>query len=159
MSWTDERTEQLRALRADGLSASQIAAELGGGLTRNAVIGKLHRLGLFSVRPAAKSADASRRRAATRVRLRVRRAAAGSVPQWTKKAPPAAPEPPVEQFAEANDVPVEQRKTLLELEGTHCRFPFGEPRASSFFFCGGAKPDMQSIPYCPYHTAASRGGG
>ena len=48
MTWTDERVEQLKKLWSDGLSASQIAAELGG-ITRNAVIGKVHRLGL--VRP------------------------------------------------------------------------------------------------------------
>ena len=45
MGWTDERVELLKKLWADGLSASQIAAELGG-ITRNAVIGKVHRLGL-----------------------------------------------------------------------------------------------------------------
>ena len=45
MNWTDERVETLKKLWADGLSASQIAAELGG-ITRNAVIGKVHRLGL-----------------------------------------------------------------------------------------------------------------
>jgi len=46
MSWTDERVELLRKLWMDGLSASQIAAELANGITRNAVIGKVHRLGL-----------------------------------------------------------------------------------------------------------------
>ena len=45
MTWTDERVELLKKLWADGLSASQIAGELGG-ITRNAVIGKVHRLGL-----------------------------------------------------------------------------------------------------------------
>ena len=45
MSWTDERVELLKKLWSDGLSASQIATELGG-ITRNAVIGKVHRLGL-----------------------------------------------------------------------------------------------------------------
>ena len=49
MSWTDERVELLKKLWADGLSASQIAAELGG-VTRNAVIGKVHRLGLLRPR-------------------------------------------------------------------------------------------------------------
>src|SRR4051812_6375347 len=46
MTWTDERVELLAKLWSEGLSASQIAAELGGGVTRNAVIGKVHRLGL-----------------------------------------------------------------------------------------------------------------
>ena len=45
MSWTDERVELLKKLWTDGLSASQIAAQLGG-VTRNAVIGKVHRLNL-----------------------------------------------------------------------------------------------------------------
>ena len=46
MSWTEERVELLRKLWGDGLSAAQVAAELGPGITRNAVIGKIHRLGL-----------------------------------------------------------------------------------------------------------------
>ncbi|NBU29555.1 MAG: GcrA cell cycle regulator, partial [Caulobacteraceae bacterium] len=46
MGWTDERVNTLRTLWAEGLSASQIAKQLGGGVTRNAVIGKVHRLGL-----------------------------------------------------------------------------------------------------------------
>src|SRR5512136_1031948 len=46
MSWSDERVELLRKLWSDGLSAAQVAAELGAGVTRNAVIGKIHRLGL-----------------------------------------------------------------------------------------------------------------
>ena len=46
MSWTDEKVELLRQLWLDGRSASQISAALGQGLTRNAVIGKVHRLGL-----------------------------------------------------------------------------------------------------------------
>ncbi len=48
MAWTDERIDRLRALWDKGLSASQIAKELGEGVTRNAVIGKAHRLGLKS---------------------------------------------------------------------------------------------------------------
>ncbi len=58
MSWTDERIEQLRRLWAEGHSASQIAGTLGGGVSRNAVIGKIHRLGLSgrvkTARPAAR---------------------------------------------------------------------------------------------------------
>src|SRR5271154_5398571 len=46
MSWTDERVEQLKQHWTEGKSASQIASLLGHGLTRNAVIGKVHRLGL-----------------------------------------------------------------------------------------------------------------
>ena len=46
MSWTDERIELLRKLWLEGLSASQIARELANGISRNAVIGKVHRLGM-----------------------------------------------------------------------------------------------------------------
>src|SRR5437870_9220446 len=62
MSWTDERVETLKKLWTDGLSASQIAAELGG-ITRNAVIGKVHRLGL-SGRAKSPSSSAPRPRKA-----------------------------------------------------------------------------------------------
>jgi len=61
MSWSDERVELLRKLWSDGLSASQVAAELGPGITRNAVIGKIHRLGLAE---RAKTATSARPRAA-----------------------------------------------------------------------------------------------
>src|SRR6188508_2837178 len=64
MSWTDERVELLKKLWADGLSASQIATELGN-VTRNAVIGKVHRLGL-SGRAKDKAAAAQRPRKAAR---------------------------------------------------------------------------------------------
>ena len=65
MSWTDERIELLRKLWLEGLSASQIARELANGISRNAVIGKVHRLGMSgrvktaapaSVRPKVKTA-------------------------------------------------------------------------------------------------------
>lgn len=49
MSWTDERVEMLKVMWTEGKSASQIAKELGG-VTRNAVIGKVHRLGLSTLR-------------------------------------------------------------------------------------------------------------
>ena len=73
MSWTDERVELLKKLWADGLSASQIAAELGG-ITRNAVIGKVHRLGL-SGRAKSPSSSAPRpRKARSSGMMRVPRA-------------------------------------------------------------------------------------
>ena len=64
MSWTDERVELLKKLWSDGLSASQIAAELGG-ITRNAVIGKVHRLGLSGRAKSASSASPRPRKART----------------------------------------------------------------------------------------------
>ena len=83
MSWTDERVELLKKLWSDGLSASQIAAELGG-ITRNAVIGKVHRLGLSGRAKSASRGGAAAAQAALAVahaaHRRARRSAA--IPRW-----------------------------------------------------------------------------
>ena len=93
MSWTDERVELLKKLWSDGLSASQIAAELGG-ITRNAVIGKVHRLGLSG---RAKSASIGAPRpaqgafalahAAHRTRRHPRQHRAGAMPTRSRRKP------------------------------------------------------------------------
>ena len=69
MSWTDERVELLRQLWLDGRSASQISAQLGHGVTRNAVIGKVHRLGLAgrAKAPSVSGVAAARRLSAAHV--------------------------------------------------------------------------------------------
>ena len=77
MSWTDERVDLLRKLWTDGLSASQIAAELSNGITRNAVIGKVHRLGL-----------SGRVKANAPVVARPRVQQAAAAPRAAKPAPP-----------------------------------------------------------------------
>src|SRR5246127_5607992 len=74
MGWTDERVELLKKLWADGLSASQIAAELGG-ITRNAVIGKVHRLGLSGRAKSPSSAAPRPRKARSSGMMRVPRPA------------------------------------------------------------------------------------
>ncbi|MGZ5850479.1 MAG: GcrA family cell cycle regulator, partial [Methyloceanibacter sp.] len=61
MAWNDERVELLKKLWAEGLSASQIASRLGG-VTRNAVIGKVHRLGLSGRATSSRSASPRPRR-------------------------------------------------------------------------------------------------
>jgi GcrA cell cycle regulator len=93
MSWTDERIEQLRAMWSKGMTASQIAEELGG-VSRNAVIGKAHRLGLQSRPSPVKSSDGeggSTRKAAT---PKPKPAAAAAAPK-PAPAPRVAP-PPVQ---------------------------------------------------------------
>src|ERR1700740_1674741 len=74
MSWTDERVELLKKLWSDGLSASQIAAELGG-ITRNAVIGKVHRLGLSGRAKSASAGAPRQRKARSPAMLRIGRGA------------------------------------------------------------------------------------
>ena len=81
MSWTDERVELLKKLWSDGLSASQIAAELGG-ITRNAVIGKVHRLGLSGRAKSASSAAPRQRKArAPSHMLRIGRQRSAAIPR------------------------------------------------------------------------------
>jgi GcrA cell cycle regulator len=142
MGWTDERVELLKKLWADGLSASQIAAELGG-ITRNAVIGKVHRLGL-SGRAKSPSSAAPRPRKA-RSSGHMMRVPRGSIRGNTA----LAYDYDVEPEPELIEIPVEQRKTLLQLTEKTCRWPVGDPGSTDFFFCGGERAN--ELPYCAYH--------
>jgi GcrA cell cycle regulator len=87
MAWTDERIDQLKTLWDKGLTASQIAEELGG-VSRNAVIGKAHRLGLKSRPSPVKSGDSSKKAAAKKT---AKLASAPPKPRVTPAAPPSAP--------------------------------------------------------------------
>jgi len=147
MMWTDERVELLKKLWTDGLSASQIAAELGG-ITRNAVIGKVHRLGL-SGRAKSPSSAAPRPRK-PRAPGHMMRLSRPSMRGNTALAPTyetnVEPEPELIE----NIIPLGQRCTLLELNESKCRWPIGDPGSSEFFFCGGAP--LEGLPYCNYHS-------
>jgi GcrA cell cycle regulator len=145
MSWTDERVELLKKLWADGLSASQIAGELGG-ITRNAVIGKVHRLGL-SGRAKSPSSSAPRVRKPRSHMMRVSRASMrGNTALALAFEMEQEPEPELIE----NIIPIGQRRTLLELNEDTCRWPIGDPATVEFFFCGG-KP-LTGLPYCGYHS-------
>jgi GcrA cell cycle regulator len=145
MTWTDERVELLKKLWADGLSASQIAAELGG-VTRNAVIGKVHRLGL-SGRAKSSSSGVPRQRKPRSHMLRVSRPAShGNNALALSYDMEQEPEPEVIE----NIIPLGQRRTLLQLNEDTCRWPIGDPATTDFFFCGG-KP-LNALPYCHYHS-------
>ena len=145
MSWTDERVELLKKLWADGLSASQIAGELGG-VTRNAVIGKVHRLGL-SGRAKSPSSSSPRPRKA-RASSHMMRVSRGSMRGNTALAYDYDIEPEPELIEKL--IPVAQRRTLLELTEATCRWPVGDPGSPEFFFCGGET--ITSLPYCAYHS-------
>ncbi len=145
MTWTDERVELLKKLWADGLSASQIAGELGG-ITRNAVIGKVHRLGL-SGRAKSPSSSAPRARKPRTHMMRVGRAQMRGNTALAL-AYEMEPEPEIEQFD--NVIPMGQRRTLLELKEDTCRWPIGDPATTEFFFCGGNP--IGGLPYCAHHS-------
>ena len=147
MSWTDERVELLKKLWGDGLSASQIAGELGG-ITRNAVIGKVHRLGL-SGRAKAPSSSVPRQRkprapSMFRAPRPIMRGATALAMQPAYEYD-VEPEPEVVE----NVIPMGQRCTLVELNDDKCRWPIGDPGAPDFYFCGG---QTSSGPYCGYHS-------
>ena len=150
--WTDERVELLGKLWGEGLSASQIAALLGGGVTRNAVIGKVHRLGLSgrtkagqpaAPRPAKPRAAAAPGPApAPRPRPTLQTAEpVASLPMRAVAAPPPT--------AEEVNIPVSERVSILDLRETMCRWPLGDPQSPEFGFCGGRT--ATGLPYCAVH--------
>jgi GcrA cell cycle regulator len=149
MNWTDDRVELLKKLWADGLSASQIAAELGG-ISRNSVIGKVHRLGLAG--RAKSPASAMPRQRKPRSQGTVMRMSRPTIRGNTVLAALQAFEPefePEPQVSE-NIIPIGQRCTILELGEGKCRWPIGDPSAADFFFCGGKT--IEGLPYCGYHA-------
>lgn len=158
MSWTDERVARLAKLWAEGLSASQIATDLGG-VTRNAVIGKVHRLGLSGrAKPAGKSNAASRRKPAARAAggnggggggTRTRqttRTVGNTVIKVDFEEDVAFRPKPVEDLV----MPVSRELGLLQLTEATCKWPTGDPTMPGFSFCGHSTNDDK--PYCEFHN-------
>ena len=146
MGWTDERVECLTKLWLDGISASQIAKQLGG-VTRNAVIGKVHRLGLSG--RAAPSQPARPVFKASRPARPV--SAAPVLPRRVAPAPPAAP--PETVRAEPSPPAVAEQRgsaTVLTLGAHMCKWPIGDPSSDEFTFCGRRAGDEG--PYCVEHA-------
>lgn len=132
--WTEDRVGALKKLWLEGQSASQIAKALGGGVTRNAVIGKVHRLGLSG--RAAPSQPAR-----TTFRPARPRAAAPAAPVQAPSAPrrieAAAPRPmAVAAQAPAPMPELAGTATVLTLGAHMCKWPIGDPSTSDFSFCG-----------------------
>jgi GcrA cell cycle regulator len=148
MNWTDERVELLKKLWADGLSASQIASQLGG-VTRNAVIGKVHRLNLSGrAKPAANPARPRKARAPTAHRPTARAFAGNTALKI--HAHPAPRRAPVQVPIEDLVVPISLNVSLLALNDTMCKWPIGDPGAEGFHFCGHR--NFNNLPYCEYHS-------
>jgi GcrA cell cycle regulator len=156
MNWTDERVELLRKLWSEGLSASQIAAQLGG-VSRNAVIGKVHRLKL-----------SSRGRATPAPRSQKKMTHGGGATKSTPRAPSRAivtsigatalkvefeAEPQLrhmERPVEDVVVPISRRLKLIQLTEHTCKWPNGDPLTEDFSFCGN--DSLETGPYCTYHS-------
>src|ERR1700709_1828232 len=147
LTWSEPRVELLKKLWEAGHSASQIAAEIGN-VTRNAVIGKVHRLGL-SGRAKRPSPAAPRQRKARPAQhmMRVSRPVSrGNTALAHAFEVEMEPDP----IAYDNVVPMSQRLSLPELTGPPCHWPIGDPSSSEFFFCGGKA--LTSLPYCAHHS-------
>ena len=159
MSWTDERVELLRKLWLEGLSASRIAAELAGGVTRNAVIGKVHRLGLSGRVKAQTPANSARMRpiskpqgGGARTPMPQRSVAMpmrGNTALALQQRPMSAPQ----AMRESGDVvvPMTATVTIMDLRESMCRWPVGDPSSAEFRYCGGKAP-IGDGPYCSYHS-------
>ncbi|GHE04857.1 GcrA cell cycle regulator [Defluviimonas sp. 20V17] len=181
MSWTDERVETLKKMWAEGQSASQIAKELGG-VTRNAVIGKVHRLGLSNRTPgkgegeadpapeAAKAAAPQPKPAAAPKAEAPRpprpepevRPAAPPTPMRKPVVPAGQPLPPQpsaneispEALAKVGEIEKKARRlSLMELTERTCKWPIGDPATEDFWFCG--LPAQPGKPYCEAHVGVA----
>ena len=151
MAWTDERVELLKKLWAEGHSASQIAARLPGEeITRNAVIGKVHRLNLAGRVMEAKAPKESKALEKPRPSIPPIPMTVNEVEkaQFTIEAnPPQLPIPQVLPLVNGG------RVTVLHLSDKTCRWPIGDPGTEDFCFCGHTPRDKS--PYCDYHTRAA----
>ena len=156
MAWTDEIVEQLKQHWTDGKSASQIASLLGNGLTRNAIIGKVHRLGLAgrAKTPGANVPRPRRLPPPPAHRMAGPQRLASAAPRMMRGAtalaiaPQALAEAEEEEAFESVVVPMSLRVTILELKESMCRWPLGDPSSAEFRYCGSPKA---SGPYCAYH--------
>ena len=153
MAWTDERVDTLKKLWADGLSASQIAGKLGE-VTRNAVIGKVHRLGLSgritTVRNKTVRPRETNPRTKTRVRGYRQSGSAVALREFALQAGVEAFTGPAYQPAEELVIPLHERATILTLKESSCRWPIGDPQHEDFHFCGRNK--VTGLPYCEFHA-------
>ncbi|BAU93836.1 GcrA cell cycle regulator [Methylorubrum populi] len=154
-SWTDERVELLRRLWDDGLSASQIALQIGG-VSRNAVIGKVHRLGLAGrVKPIGPASAQGRRKDDLAAEVEI---ASVVVEEPTLPEPPAivahrpAPDFPLPPAPAPEPVAlaVSERVTIMDLRDSMCRWPMGDPTSPEFRFCGARA--ITGLPYCTQHA-------
>ena len=152
--WSNERIELLIRLWGEGLSASLIAARLGD-VTRNSVIGKVHRLGLSG--RATKSTSKGRRAEKTapqpqpKTRTRIPCCAVdGALALKPVAKPEPAPRPLLTVVARPEEEPATPGVTILELKEHMCRWPEGDPKTPDFRFCGRSRVDDR--PYCARHA-------
>ena len=137
MSWTEEKVAKLKELWGKGNTASQIA-EIIGGISRNAVIGKAHRLNL-SAKIKTRSANVSQNSKSFNGNSKVK-----SVKGRRNK---------FKSLIIEKDFEPENPKQLEELEDGVCRYPIGHPDEKDFYFCG--RTSVKDFSYCKLHLLYS----
>ena len=178
MSWTEDRVATLTKMWGEGKSASQIAKELGG-VTRNAVIGKVHRLGLSNRATTAKATTKTTKEPAKpKVKAKAKPQAPSKpapVPKTKTEIPavrdiprkrpiitagqplppqPSASEVSAEALANVAEIEKKAKKlTLMQLTERTCKWPIGDPATDEFWFCG--HPVQAGKPYCETHVAVA----
>jgi GcrA cell cycle regulator len=145
-TWTSERVQQLKSCFNAGLSCSQIAREIG--VSRNAVIGKMSRMGLS--RPKDIAANRPSRKPAGEGLAKALRAKGWRPRMWNRK--PDQPEMLIvaRDMRAAEPLPTGGGCSLLELGHGKCRWPLNDPGGEDFRFCGGQP--VEGLPYCLGHA-------
>jgi GcrA cell cycle regulator len=132
MSWTEEKVEKLKELWGKGNTASQIA-EIIGGITRNAVIGKAHRLNLSAkIKTRAATSNESFDNSIENKNIKTRKGRNRFKSLIIEK-----------------DFEPENPKQLEELDENSCKWPIGHPDEKSFYFCG--RSSLKDFSYCKLH--------
>lgn len=135
-TWNDERVELLKKLWGAGKTAAEIAQQLGENITRNAVIGKAHRLGLSG-----RASPIQRKSKKTQA----------NTPSPKPKVGTQAHEEQVRLHEKANEPRPDGGVSLMELKDRMCHWPIGDPKKSGFHFCGAR--GVPGLPYCGEHAA------
>ena len=133
MSWNEEKISKLKELWGKGSTASQIA-EIIGGVSRNAVIGKAHRLNL--------SSKVKTRNASSNQNFENNSEKNNSIPRQGRK-------DKFKSLLIEKDFEPENPKKLEELDESSCKWPIGHPEEESFYFCG--RSSLKDFSYCKLH--------
>ena len=135
MGWTEEKVDKLKELWGKGNTASQIA-EIIGGISRNAVIGKAHRLNL--------SAKIKTRSVASNSNQNFQQSLEGNVNKVKR-----GRKSKFKSLIIEKDFEPENPKQLEELDENSCKWPIGHPNEKSFYFCG--RSSLKDFSYCKLH--------